>query len=108
MATYPTLKTAYGSDPKPFKSIEVDRAEDGTARARSYGSDKVQINVKHEWLESGDLATLKAFYTANRLLSFDYTSPADGVARVCVFSSPIAYEIQPGNRTTAIVEMDEV
>lgn len=108
MATYPTLATRYGSDPEPLISIEIDRAEDGTARGRALlSADKVKITVEHPYLDATDKATLAAFYAANRLLSFDYTSPTDGVARVMLFAAPIRYERTPGNRWTARVAMEE-
>jgi hypothetical protein len=109
MAAYPTLPTSYQSDPKPIKSLTIDRAEDGTARVRSYfASDKVTFSIKHETLSSSQKATLDAFYAANRLLTFDYTSPADSVTRTCVFASPIAYTRQPGDYWDATVEMEQV
>ncbi len=108
MAAYPTLVTAPGSDPRPLVSLEVDRAEDGTGRVRSYGADKVRFEINHPYLGTSDLATLKAFYTANRLLTFDYTSPADGVTRYCIFAGAIAYAKQAGGETHAVVMMEEV
>lgn len=109
MATYPDLPTRRGSDPEPITKLDIDRAEDGTARARSYhAADKSQISVEHPFLDTTDKATLDDFYTANRLLAFDYESPSDGVTRAMLFVSPIRYRAEPGNRFTATVEMVEV
>ena len=109
MATYPTLATAYGSDPEPISSIKIDRSEDGTARGRSTGNDKVRLpNVVHPYLSSADKSTLDAFYTANRLIPFDYTSPTDSTLRSCIFSGPIRYERHVGDYWTATVEMEQV
>jgi hypothetical protein len=109
VAAYPTLPTSYQSDPRPIKGTAIDRAEDGTARVRSYfASDKVSFSIKHEWLSASQKATLDAFYAANRMLTFDYTSPADSVTRTCVFTAPIAYTRRPGNYWDATVEMEQV
>lgn len=109
MATYPDLPTSRGSDPEPLTKLEIDRAEDGTARARSYrAADKVKINVEHPYLTSAEKSTLDDFYTDNRLLAFDYESPSDGVTRSMLFVSPIQYRAEPGNRYTATVEMEQV
>lgn len=109
MATYPDLPTARGSDPKPITKLEIDRAEDGTARARSYhAGDKVQIEVEHPYLTGVEKSALDAFYAANRLLAFDYESPSDGVTRSMLFASAPIYRNEPGNRYTATVEMEQV
>lgn len=109
MATYPTLSTSYGSDLKPVNGISVDRAEDGTARVRSFHvSDKGTFPVAHPWLSAANKSTLDAFYAANRLLPFDYTSPTDSVLRVCVFAAPIRYTRKPGEFWDAVVEMELV
>lgn len=109
MATYPVLPTSYGSDPKPINSLAIDRAEDGTGRARSfYSTNKVTIPVKHPRLSTADKATLDAFYAANRLLPFDYVSLADGATRSCVFAAPPAYTRLPGAFHDAAVEMEQV
>lgn len=108
MATYPTLPTSPGSDPEPINKIDIDRAEDGTARGRAYGSDKHRMQLEHPWLTAAEKATLAAFYSANRLLPFDYVSPCDGVSRAMLFSKPIAYRREVGQYWTAKVEAEEV
>ena len=109
MATYPTLKTSYGSDADPIKSIEIDRSEDGTARGRStYAADKSTFKITHPSLDSTDKATLDAFYAANRLLEFGYTSPTDSATRSCIFAEPIKYKRLFGNYWDAEVMIEEV
>jgi hypothetical protein len=109
MATYPTLPTAYGSDFKPINDIEIDRAADGTAYVRSFFSaSRGSASVKHPRLTAADKATLDAFYATNRLLEFDYVSPADGVSRSCVFKGAPAYTVRPGARYDASVEIEQV
>lgn len=108
MATYPTLATAYGSDPQPLAQIKVDRAEDGSARGRSLGNDKTRFKIEHPRLSSSDKATLDAFYSANRLLEITYVSPADGNTYTCLFARAPAWERHPGSFWTATVELEEV
>ncbi len=108
MATYPTLPTRAGGDPQPINGIEIDRAEDGTARGRSFhSSDKVRFSLDHPWLTSTQKAELAAFYTTNRLIEFDYESISSGATHSCLFSKPPAYIYQPGGYWSAKVEMEE-
>lgn len=109
MATYPTLPTRAGGDPQPIGGIEIDRAEDGTARGRSfYSSDKAKFSLEHPWLTAAQKTTLDNFYSANRLLAFDYASGMSGATHSCLFSRPPAYIYQRGGYWTAKVEMEVV
>ena len=108
MATYPTLPTRSGADPSPATSLVIDRAEDGTGRARSFGADKVKFKIVHPWLSASDKSTLDAFYATNRLLPFDYTSRADDVLRSCLFAGPIEWVRDSRNRWTATDGMEQV
>ena len=108
MNTYPTLTTESGSDPTRLTKLSIDRAEDGTARVRSFASDKSALKLTHPWLSSADKATLDAFYAANRLLVFICISLADGVTRNCVFVGAPQYRREVGNFRTATVEMEQV
>lgn len=108
MAAYPDLYIAYQSDPEPIGSIVIDRSEDGTGRGRAISADKMQFSLLHEFLTAAQKTTLSAFYTANRLIPFDYTSASDGVTYSCIFSGAIKYERQPGDYWHATVLMEEV
>ena len=108
MATYPDLPTSYGGDPEPLKMLEVDRAEDGTARVRSLGADKAHFSLEHPRLTEAQRDTMVAFYAANRLLVFDYTSKSDGATRSCIFAAAPTYQRLSGNRYTVRVEVDQV
>ena len=108
MATYPTFVTAPGSDLEPIQSVEIDRAEDGTARGRSYyTSDKHIGKVVHPWMTAAEKATLDAFYTTNRLLAFDYTSLGDNVSRSMLFAGAPKYKREVGEFWTATVPMEQ-
>lgn len=109
MATYPTLPTEFKSDPKPLNKLDIDRAEDGTARARSfYTSDKHGIPLTHPRITAAEKATLAAFYAANRLIPFDYVSLTDGGTYSCLFAKPPRYELHSDGRWTAAVELEQV
>lgn len=109
MATYPTLPVRHGADPKPINQVEIDRAEDGTGYARSfYSADKMHFSLEHPWLTTAQKAALDAFYSANRLLDFDYESPASGMTHTCIFAKAPAYEYHRPGFWTARVEMEEV
>lgn len=108
MAAYPTLPTEYGSDPVPATSLVIDRAEDGTGYARSFGVDKVKFKLTHRRITAADKAVLDAFYAANWLLAFDYTSPSDNVLRSCLFAGQIAWKYEPGDRWTATVMVEQI
>ncbi len=107
MATYPTIATLYGSDPEPISKPAIDRAEDGTARARSFANDKARIKITHPWLDATEKAALDAFYLANRLLAITYVSPSDGVSRTCLFAAAPAYKRQPNAHWDATVLLEE-
>lgn len=108
MAAYPDLPTDYGSDPEPLDQAKIDRAEDGTARARSLGADKVKFKLKHPRLSASDKSTLDAFYAANRLLEVAYTCKTDSAAYTCIFAAAPRYERHPGSFWTATVELEQV
>lgn len=106
--TYPTLDTARGSDPVNATQLSVDRAEDGTARGRSYGADKVRFKIVHPGLSSSDKTTLDTFYSDNRLLTVTYVSPADSASRTCIFAAKPEYKREAGSYWTATVLLEEV
>lgn len=108
MAAYPDLPTDYGSDPVPLAQAKIDRAEDGTGRARSLGADKVRFKLSHPRLSSADKSTLDAFYSANRLLDVAYTCKTDAAIYTCVFAGAPKYERHPGSFWTATVELEQV
>lgn len=108
MATYPGLPTQRGSDPEPLTKTNIDRAEDGTARGRNYGDDKVSITVKHPGITEAQRDTLFTFYDDNRIVEFDYESPSDGQTRRMLFVARPKSENKPGNRFDVIVLMEQV
>jgi hypothetical protein len=108
MASYPDLMTAYGSDPVPIEQLEVDRAEDGTARVRSKGTDKARFTLVHPRLNSTDKSTLDSFYSTNRLLEITYACKTDSASYTCVFAGPPKYERHPGSYWTATVMLEQV
>lgn len=109
MATYPTLPTGYGADPAPINAIDIDRAEDGTARARSfYATDKFKISIDHPDLTAAQKAVLDAFYSTNRLLAFDYVSVNSGLTYSCLFTRAPAYTYIVAGHWSARVDVEQV
>jgi hypothetical protein len=108
--TYPPLKTSFGSDPVVTDGgVAIDRAEDGTARVRSYWTTpNAKFTLTHAGISSTDKAMLDAFYAANRLLAFTYVSPIDLVSRTCLFAATPTYKLAEGGILTATVKIEEV
>lgn len=103
---YPDLPTAAGSDPEPLAMTKLDRAEDGSARGRALGEDKMSFKLEH-YVNAAQKATLDAYYAANRLLEFAYTSNSDGNTYTCLFASRPKYERLSPSLWRATVELEE-
>lgn len=103
---YPDLPTAAGSDPEPLAMTKLDRAEDGSARGRALGADKMSFKLEH-YVSAAQKATLDAFYVANRLLEFSYTSDSDGNTYTCLFAARPKYERLSPGLWRATVELEE-
>ena len=86
MAAYPAFTQLLTSADAWQDDLKVDRAVDGTAKARAfYPGRKHQFSVRHT-LVAADLATFLAFYDANRALEVDFTWAADGNVYSCLFA----------------------
>lgn len=108
MAAYPTLPTAYGSDPDVLSKLEIDRAEDGTGRARAlHSTDKRKWKMEHPLLTGAQKVALDAHYSAERLNTFDYACPATNTTYSVLYARAPAYKIQPGGWYTATVELEQ-
>lgn len=76
MPTYPLLRIARVSVPQRASGRKITRAVAGGARARDfYGADKRAFRLEHKALTAPELATLDAFYSANRNGTFDFYWP---------------------------------
>lgn len=108
MAAYPTLPTASGSDPEPLSKLAIDRAEDGSGRARAlHSAEKRRWTLKHPYLTGGQKATLDAHYAAHRLAPFDYACPAAGATFSVLYTGAPKYEVQPGGHYVVTVDLEE-
>lgn len=85
-ATYPTLNGQLAESTETWlDDLKIDRAVDGTAKARAFFTGKKRaFMIKHE-LSYTDRDTLEAFYDANRTTPFYFTWDGDAVQRVCLF-----------------------
>lgn len=99
MPTYPSFAIdTKGSKQQPIEDLVVDQWPNGNSRGRSFfTTGKYGWVILHGVLADADRVTLKAFYDANRLLTFDFVSPWDGVTYHNVgFTKPPDYERLPG------------
>lgn len=107
MANYPTLITKYSKHHEPIGKVVIDRAEDGTARARSFSNLKYGYEFSHPMINNTDKLALEAFYVANRLLPFSYTSLLDAVVGDYLFSE-IRFVWNPGSLWIVNVKIEQV
>lgn len=89
--TYPTKGIQYGANESLSADRQIDRASNGTARARMfYASPKRTFDFTHQ-VDNADLATFKAFYAANLTASFAFLWAGDGVSYTCIFAAEPVY-----------------
>lgn len=70
MPTYPLTKFAEGSKITYKDDIAIDRAENGTTKARAYyATRKREFLAKHVYATLSDKNSIESFYDSNRLLS---------------------------------------
>lgn len=82
---YPSFAQIEGTAHRFADDRSVVRDTGGAARvAAFYDSARRTFTVKH-LLTGADLATLEAFYAANRVTSFSFTYSLDGATYTCVF-----------------------
>ncbi len=97
MAAYPTLSQLASSSEEFVDDLVLDRATNGTVKARSfYSARKRRWKLKHV-LSATDLATLLTFYDTNRLTANTFTWERDATSYTFLFDGPPQYEItRPG------------
>jgi len=96
MATYPTFSQSVDSTFDWLDDIQIDRASNGTVKARAlFTAPKAIGNILHR-LTNTERATLDAFYLANRRIPFDFVWSGDGLTYSCLFSGPPKYKSLPG------------
>ena len=108
MAAYPTLPQQIGSTEAWADDLVPDRSVSGGVKVRAfYTGVKRKFTVKH-WLNATDLATLKTFYTTNRLLTFTFVWAGDGQTYTCVFGAPPTYSVAtPLNTDVTVVILEQ-
>lgn len=85
MADYPAFPQIVGSAVVYRDDRQVVRDTSGASRVASfYAAPVKEFNVVHK-LDATDLATLRAFYLANRNTTFNFTWCEDASPTVCVF-----------------------
>ena len=81
MASYPSIPFVFGSDESIKDGVTVDRAMDGSGRARNlWTAKKRAYTLKHTALTATQKGTLETFYDTNRAVPVSLTW-TDGTAR---------------------------
>lgn len=88
MAAYPSLPFVNGSGDDLLDDLQIDRASNGKPRGRVlYTSEMRRFVLHHVGISAADLASVDAFYSANRAAEFDFTWD-DGTTYTCIFARP--------------------
>jgi hypothetical protein len=107
MNAYPSFPQLIGSAVNDADDLIVDTAVSGSSKARSfYANRKAHILLKHN-LSDADLATLEAFYDANKLLAVAFTWQRDGSSYTCLMAGPPQKAIVSGFYSTVTVNLVE-
>ena len=87
MSTYPSLGQSKNSTEERISGISVDRATNGSIRARSYfTSIKKVFSVEHSVITTAQKLALESFYDSNKNNSFDFLWVLDNTTYVCIFT----------------------
>lgn len=112
MATYPSTQPNFGaylpgSAQQPVDDLVIDGWPNGNVRGRAYVSvGKYKWVILHRPLADADKVTLKTFYDTNRLLTFDFVSPFDGVTyHNVIFTATPKFDRLAGAYWAVTVEM---
>lgn len=111
MSTYPDFayNPSLSSSETLLDDLQVDRASNGKPRVRAfYTEPKKSFTVVHESMTGDERGTLLAFYTTNRLMTFDFVWAADGVTYTCLFSAPPKSDVSSGTYWTVTTQMVQV
>jgi len=107
MADYPSIPIIDGFEQIPRDGRQIDTAADGISRIRIVHADRFDFVVPHSVLSVANLAALRAFYTANRAISFNFTSPEDGAIYVVGFTARPKYKLMNGQMQTVVVHLTQ-
>lgn len=106
--TYPTAGIQWGAKETIGADRQIDRASNGTVRARMfYSTPKRTFDFVHQ-IDSADLATFKSFYATNLTTSFAFLWAGDGQTYTCIFATEPVYTPQAVGWTTVNVTLAQV
>lgn len=95
MSAYPSLGCSYESKATVDAGLQIDRADDGSVRARRfYAADTVTFDLVHDHVTATERDQILAHYAAHRAVTFAFTWPGNGF----VYSSVLyaaAPQVQP-------------
>lgn len=102
MAAYPSFTQLLGSTEEGVDDVTLDRAVDGSVKARGfYTARKRRFKLRH-FLTSSERATLQTFYDTNRLLTVTLTWVPDGQTYTCLFQGPPSWDFSPGGGNATV------
>lgn len=107
MADYPAFDQYIASKPTIADGLAAQRAVSGRLRLQSFYTAPVyDFEVAHR-LDDTDLATLLAFYAANRLASFNFVWAADGQTYTCLFTGSPQVTPRAGGMYDVVVKLGQ-
>jgi len=108
MADYPDYPQRIGSAPKALTGARFDRSVSGRLRGQSfYSGDMETFTVKH-LLSNDELAALRSFYDANKLLPVQFTWVGDEQVYGVMFVKAPLSKPRVGGRNDVTVYLEEV
>ena len=88
MATYPSFGQLVGSTAEWVDDLQIDRAVNGSVKARAFYTAKKRRFVLQHLLNKADVGTLQTFYDTYRLVANTMTWAGDSVAYTVLFDGP--------------------
>lgn len=106
---YPSIPALRTGGSERISGHAPQRATNGTLKVRRlFTAEKTDFKLEHI-VDAGQLATLEAFYQANKDLNVQLTGPEDGATYICRFVGAPQYQRQGGgSRWLARVLLSEV
>ena len=109
MATYPSYQQHISSRAQLRDGVEIDRAGNGSARARSFwAAQKYEFDITHPSLTLAERDSLVAFHAANNFVAVDFVSEETRATHSCLFDGPPLFEPLGANMFRARVKLVEV
>jgi len=80
VSAYPSIACSYESKASVDAGLQIDRADDGSVRARRfYAADTAGFELVHDLVTAAQRDQILAHYAAHRAVTFAFTWPGNGV-----------------------------